>query len=466
MSNADDLHAAMRPLAEALARLISAAPQQPQPEQPQPQPTPGGFQFVNQNGGEWVNGVSTMQPRFFLEDTPEARQAAQPGRMVTLSNGQKRRITDARAVYNHLLVTVEGEKLDAASGYPNKVTIDGEVAPAPMPGKRKGIVGTNLGMGQGAPDRIPGVQSTDFRFPIESEIIRAKGYGFRRFRIGGLFERFFKRQGSIEMYMGTDAKGKPYSSTSVLEVGRLCKKHGCSVLWNPFHNYGTVFGKKVGSTGGLTFDQYAQAWRAFILHVKSDPDAWAATYGFDLMNEWSGMEFDPIFKATQRVLDVCADVLDDKMIVPEGKDFSSTANWVRNNDGFTKLVDPRGPGFLEFSGHLYLDADASGYYKSGDTARAPYTPESVGVDRLAGFADWLDRNGYRGNIGETIVPGDMPRLLKGLERMLAMARDRGIDVYIFGLGDWFSDDYTTVHNLEIPRNKPTLELVKGFAVAN
>lgn len=313
-------------------------------------------------------------------------------------------------------------------------------------------------MGAGAPTHLPGVQGTNYRFPIESEIIRAKSYGLTRFRIGGVFERFFPRQDSTELYTGAER-----SPDTVLRVGRDCHKHGCTVLWDPFHNYGTLYGKKLGAAGGLTIDQFAQAWRTFILHVRSDSQAWAATHGFDIMNEWAGVDFPTIFAATQRVLDVCADALGDKLLIIEGKDYSSTANWVANNDGFTKLKDPRGPGLIEFSGHLYLDQDASGFYRTGDTARAPSTPESIGVDRLRGFADWLERHGYRGNIGETTAPGDMPRLLKGLENMMVEAKRRGIDVYVFGMGDWFGKSYETVHNLEIDRNKPTLELVKRLA---
>lgn len=479
---ADDVAEKVMPkVDERIAEKLAANEpvEQPKPVEPDEDEFPIAAQISNSKGGEWQFGVSVQTPRFMIRETSQAKAAFVKGARVRFSDGQVRKITEVAVAHGNIYPTVEGEKLSPSVGYPNTVSAskgdaeqEDELSvpkPDPVPSKpgtgRKGIVGTNLGMGQGASNRIPGTQGTDFNYPIESEIIRAKGYGLTRFRVGGLFERFFKRQGSTEMYLGKDAKGKEYSSASVIRVGQLCKKHGCTVLWNPFHNYGTVFGKKVGSSDGLTAEQFGQAWRTFILHVKSDPDAWAATHGFDLMNEWSGMQFDPIFDATQAVLDACADILEDKFIVPEGKDYSSTANWVRNNDGFKNLKDPRGPGFIEFSGHLYLDQDASGFYKSGDTARAPHTPESVGVDRLKGFADWIDQHGFRGNIGETIVPGDMPGLLKGLDNMLVMARDRGIDVYMFGLGDWFSDSYTTVHNLEIGRNRPTLELVQKFTKA-
>ena len=474
----------IKPLAEAIAKLSAndpkpVEPEQPKPEEPEELPAAAQYKFINDTGGEWVNGVSKTRGMLRLEYFPGIEDKVKAGMNAMFKDGSQRKIIRAWKDWGNWLLDIapdaEGKApIDTTLGHPNTVKVSGvAVAPTPKPEPEpqpapivRPVTGwnlcINLGMGMGASGRIPGVQGTDFSWPVESEIIRAKGYGFRRLRVGGLYERFFKTLGSTEMYMGHDAKGKEYSATSVLRVGRDCYKHGSTVKWDPFHNYGSAFNKKIGSPGGLTFEQYAQACRAFILHIKSDPQAWAATYGFDLMNEWMGMDFDPIFKANQRVLDVCADILEDKMIVIEGKDYSSTVNWVRNNDGFKHLKDPRGPGFIEFSGHLYLDQDASGYYKSGDTAKAPSTPESIGLDRLKGFADWIERYGFRGNIGETIVPGDHPRLLKGLENMLHECRRRGIDVYIFGMGDWFGKTPTTVHNIEIARNKPTLDLVQKF----
>lgn len=472
MYSAEEVDALIKPLADAIAKLskpeADPAPVDPEPE---PIPEPGKsltVELYNSAGDEWKNGVSVKMNRIILRETAEAKAAFVPGATMTFADGSTRKITKVGAAYNALFVEYDGTQLDP-NKVAGKVTVGGAVAPVPkpepMPAKpiKDWHLGINLGMGMGASGRIPGIQGTDFSFPVESEIVRAKGYGFRRFRVGGLYERFFKTLGSTEMYMGHDARGKEYSTTSVIRVGRDCYKHGCTVKWDPFHNYGSAFGKKIGSPGGLTYDQFAQAWRALILNIKSDPQAWAATYGFDIQNEWMGMDFDPIFKATQRVLDVCADILEDKIVVIEGKDYSSTVNWVRNNDGFKNLKDPRGPGFIEFSGHLYLDQDASGFYRSGDTAQPPSTPESIGTDRLKGFADWIEKHGFRGNIGETIVPGDMPRLLKGLENMLAECRRRGIDVYIFGMGDWFGKTPTTVHNIEIARNKPMLDMAQRFS---
>lgn len=478
------VEAKIKPLVEAIAKLSANDPKPVEPEQPKPvDPVPEAqlkvihtFDLPQGKGGEWDQGFSIYSQRLTIVENEANKAAIVPGNFFRFVDGTIVPITKTPSSDKRIWAEYGGDKkLSGALGHPNKVEVLSGVAvapvpkPEPMPAKpiKDWHLGINLGMGMGASGRIPGIQGTDFSFPVESEIIRAKGYGFRRFRVGGLFERFFKTLGSTEMYKGHDARGKEYSSTSVIRVGRHCYAHGCTVKWDAFHNYGKAFGKKIGSPGGLTVDQFAQAWRAFILHVKSDPQAWAATYGFDLMNEWVDMDFKTIFDATQRVIDVCADILEDKMIVPEGNHYSSTLNWVTNNNGFQHLKDPRGPGLIEFSGHLYLDDDASGYYKSGEKihpweAGEGVTPETVGAYRMTKFANWIEKHGFRGNIGETIVPGDMPRLLKGLENMLLECRRRGIDVYIFGMGDWFDDKHTTVHNIEIARNKPTLDLLQKF----
>lgn len=425
------------------------------------------------NGGEWVGGVSNRVRRFVVKDTADNRKAFIEGATVTLADGSKQRITKRTVDHGNIYTHIDGDGLlnAAAVGHPNTVTATADAEPAeePEPGtKTRGALGTNIGMGQGASGKIPGVQDTDFKVAVASELRRGMAIGFTHYRVGSLYERLLKSAGGNELYRGKDAKGKPYSAESLLQFGRDADDAGARVLWNPFHNYGGVYGKKVGAAGGLTPRQFAEGMRSVILLIKSDPKAWAATHGFDIMNEWSGMSFEAVFAATQEVLNVCAEALGDKRLIVEGIHYSSTANWVKNNDGFKHLKDPRGPGFIEMSGHLYLDDDASGYYKNGEKihpeeAKLGVTPETVGTHRLKGFADWCEQYGFHASIGETIVPGDLPRLLKGLENMIVEARRRGIDVYNFGLADWFTDTPSTHHNIEIARNKPTLEMYKRLA---
>lgn len=111
MSLIDDLIAIRKQLDAAIAKAG---------EQP---PAPASFAFVNESTGEWRNGVSIQAPRFFLRDTPEARQTITAGSTITLSDGSTRRVVKAEPMFNNLLVTVEGGKLDVSVGHPNTVSV-------------------------------------------------------------------------------------------------------------------------------------------------------------------------------------------------------------------------------------------------------------------------------------------------------------------------------------------------------
>ena len=261
-----ELSSQLASLQSAIATLIAQQEEpipEPEPVEPTPEPAPVDppptqsvtFDLYDAAGKEWEGGVSVQMNRIIVRANEKSRAAFKPSAPITLNQYERKvvKVIDGGAS-NVLYVEYDGDRMDPAKAG-TKVTVqtsveaepEGELlAPASesiqLPStKRKGIVCTNLGMGQGAPDRGVGTQDTDFNFPEESEIIRGKGYGFTRYRVGGLFERFFKKQGSTEMYLGNDAKGKEYSAASVIRVGQQCKKHGCTVLWNPFHNYGTVF---------------------------------------------------------------------------------------------------------------------------------------------------------------------------------------------------------------------------------
>lgn len=468
------------PLKEAIGKLSKPEePEEPaedpvEPEQPE---QPGVMaQLSSTSGGEWKNGISLQVPRFLLEDTPKARAAFVAGQSVRFSDGQIRTIKSQSAQFNKLYVSVEGGKLSPDVGHPNVVTLRGEVAdeaeepePARPAPKRRGVVGVNLGMGSADGNGVRGVQNRDYRLPVESEIIRAKGLGFTKFRVHFLWERCIQPGFKSELNM--------QGIKEVIEVGRLCKRHGCTVLWDLFHNYGGYSPtnnkgdrKKVGAAGGPSVERFALDWKAVIAEIKKDRDCWDATYGIDLMNEWAGVPYSTVFAASQAFLDHCAPIMDDKIAAIEGIHYSSTANWVANNPDFDRLKDPRGKGFIEYSGHLYLDHDASGFYEQGDSVSTAdkargYSPASIGTGRIAAFAKQLQEHGVYGSIGETIVPGNFPNLLTGLSNLLEHNIENGIDTYLFGLGDWFGKSDSTVHNLETARNKKTLELASRLAKA-
>lgn len=447
-------------------------------------------------GGDWNGGTwqASDKAGISLKGTPEAIAAFVVGAEVTFSDGSKRTITFAQPDAN-LNVWFDGGKLDPKVGYPNKVKAPKRAVTqtpstggnqTPSSGSASGVVGNlveatfeaiswlkgylgqifiNLGMGAGGDSVLPGIHGRNYAFASEAELRRAYSYGIRRIRAGFLWERAVKPGGKSELYRGDNE-----TIDQMIKLGQLCKKIGITVKWD-MHNYGGYSNtnsssgrKKVGSNDGPSIDVYANDWKAIILALKSDKDCWDATYGFDTMNEWESMTYAVVKAAGQKVLDVCAQVAEKKMFIFEGINYSSCTNWVQNNPDYYTLKHPLGKEYIEFSAHLYLDAGADGYYTEGDIVSAGdaakgWTQATVGLKRIEGFANWCKQYGVKGNIGENIVTGSMSKLMLGETALLKFCVASGIDVYIFGMGDWFGNN---AHNIELEVNKPMLTLVKSL----
>ena len=447
----------------------------------------------------WNKGTFRSKPGFSIPHSEINEKAFVVGAKVELADGQVRRINYAQKVLPHMSIFVDGYAIDPLLvGAPNSIVVtDKEIVnteivvtppvvetptePTPTPTTPAagfGEMGTALGMGMGYPQLVPGEIGSHFQLPTEDDVQRAMSYGMKLFRLGSLRERLIKPGLQSELYLGTDAKGKSYSLPKIRDFLRYCNSVGCKVMLDLFHNYGGFSEgdnaiksnnpqhKKIGTEGGPSYDVFANDWKAIILYLKQDPEAWSAVYGIDNCNEWISLPSDNIFYAHQKFLDVCGPILDDKMAVLEGNAYSNTPNFWDHNPRFKDLVDPRGPGFIEMSGHLYADANYSGMYETGDTVRAGENFDTFYINRVKPFLDGCEQYGFKANIGEVIVPGNLTKLLNGTRLGLEYALDRGCNVFIFGMGRGYSAAESNHWNLEIARNVPTLEVVKALAARN
>lgn len=323
--------------------------------------------------------------------------------------------------------------------------------------RTKGRIFVNLGMGAGADNVLPGKEGTNYSFMTEAEIKRAVGYGFKQFRVGFIMGRVYKQANSLEMYRGIDPNDatRKYTLDTIIDCLKVCKTYGAKVLLDN-HVYafwpsnGAANKVELGSYG-YTAEMLANHWYGIIQELKKDTDAWSAVYGFDIVNEPYTISDAVWSKCVQAVIDKCAPISEDKIFVIEGIGYSSTRNWVANNPSLSKITHPRGKAYLEFSGHLYLDAGADGYYE-GDTLSSTDTSngvtfETVGTTRLAGFKKWKNDNKVNASIGENLVTGTLTNLMKGERALLEDCIANGIDVYLFGMGDGFG--IGNAHNIEL-----------------
>lgn len=462
---------------DALAIAVAGTVAQPQPEVPSTTPTAQAGNILTLKSSSGKENVTTGTAKVAV------------GMMVKFANGRSTPVmsTDDGITFttrepaadsegalkklagsNLTVVSVPGDQPQQETPKPvEEPKPDPVQEPKPTNGnymRTQGRNFVNLGMGAGADHVIPGKEGTNYGMPSDNEIKRALSYGFKEFRIGFLMGRVYKGTG-MEMYRGQDPndKGRMMTMDNMLRIGRTCKKLGATIMWDN-HCYG--FFPSNGAPGRIqvTPELLANHWYGVIQALREDPEAWAATTRFDILNEPYTISGPDLAKIYQAVIDKCAPISDDKIFVLEGPNYSSATNWVSGcGAAFAKITHPRGKQFIEFSAHCYYDAGYDGYYTEGDQINsreksAGVSYEKIGEYRTAEFIAWKNSIGANASIGETMVPGRLPMMIKAAEAGSKVWMKEGVDTYWFGMSDWFGNNE---HNIELESNKPTLEMIKG-----
>ncbi|MDR3566241.1 MAG: cellulase family glycosylhydrolase, partial [Negativicutes bacterium] len=121
-------------------------------------------------------------------------------------------------------------------------------------------------------------------------------------------------------------------------------------------------------------------------------------------------------------------------IYVEGRGWSSAANWPRLNASLLLLKDPANR--LIFSAHLYLDTNGGGLY--GQPPAADFDLDT-GVLRARPFVEWLAQNNRQGQLGEMGIPGDDPRWLQAMDRLLAYLKLHCVPLAYWAAGPAWGD---------------------------
>jgi hypothetical protein len=464
--------------------VATPVPEKPAAETPAPTPTPG-IEYVtvavrNIDYDDWPKGV-WKGPQAGLAPDP-AQMAANPesfaqGRQVLLGDGTTRTITASDGN-----LWFDGAVLDPAKcGYPSVVkavkvasmpTVTLPINTQPIvtaPGRKRGRLCLNLGAGAGGDIILPGMQGRNRGYASEAEIVHAVYVlKCRHFRIGGLWETFIQPGGKSQLYTGT-VNGGPSAIDELIRVLASLADKGCTAMPDPFHNYGGYSSTntsldriKMGEPGGPSVKRAVLDHKAVLLAVKANAKAWSAMTEWDTMNEWVGVSAANIKAFNQEFLNVCGPIMDGKVTVIEGDLWSSTVNWVTLNSGYADLTYPAGVSKVKCSGHLYLDQASSGFY-NGDKvsdldAAAGITTDNIGIMRLAAMEADVKANGLEMNIGEHMVPGNLPKLIRGSVNMIRHCIGNGHDVHIFANSTWLDE----THNILMPKNKPYLDMLMSI----
>lgn len=465
---ADEVDAKIKTLADAIAKLskpvADPAPVEPEPE-PEPTPEPGKsltVELYNSAGDEWKNGVSVKMNRIILRETAETKAAFVPGATMTFADGSTRKITKVGAAYNALFVEYDSTQLDP-NKVAGKVTLGGAVAPVPKPDEGSsqpafpvdafGNVYLNLGLGMGGDGiagGLPGKHGTHYNFPNLDEWNLAAAQGFKRARVGFLWERAIR---------GGAGSGQLDEAHMQLmdQTAAWAKQVGMTILWD-MHNY-TGYSttnksgdrKRIGS--GVSIEALGNDWKVIARRLESNATTKAVTYGYDLQNE-PIIDWDVWKQALQYAVTQVGSI-SDKVLACEGIAYSSTINWVKLNPGMENITHPKGKQYLEFHGHMYLDERSSGFYTTAQDNKDQFDP-LIGQKRIASAHEWAKKHGLKFCVGEINVPGRLKTAVTALDKTLEYCVANGIDTYVFyaarGAG-------ASEHNINHATNKATLDVI-------
>jgi len=273
----------------------------------------------------------------------------------------------------------------------------------------------NVSGAESSEDVFPGVVNKDYFFPSEQYFARWKAKGIRTVRFPVKWERL------------QPVLGKELDATYAGLIDKMlaqAKAQGIDVIID-VHNYARYRKEVIGSSD-VTVEHYRQLMRRIAERWHDAP----ALYAYDLMNEPHD-DSDEIWpQAAQAGIDAIRAVDTRRLIIVEGRSWSSAERWPHHNDALLALKDPSDN--LVFSAHLYLDANGGGAYK--DRKDRPIDPD-IGVKRARPFIEWLQKNGRRGQIGEMGFPDDNPRWAQAADRLLSFLRQHCVPLAYWTSGE-------------------------------
>jgi len=282
----------------------------------------------------------------------------------------------------------------------------------------KPLVHINIAGPEFAGSVLPGRPGYDYMFPSAASLDRWKAEGVQVFRLPIKWERL---QPTLNAPLD-----EVYAKLIDTAVQRAADRKMSLLL--DIHNYG-FYRKQVIGSAAVPLTAYNNLLQQISKRWGNSP----GLHGYDIMNEPNGAADAGWPAAAQAAINGVR--VNDKVkpIYVQGRSWSSASQWAKLNGPLLLLRDPSNN--IIFSAHLYVDPNASGTY----TAAAPanFDP-NLGVQRATPFVEWLVRNNRKGHIGEFGVPGDDPRYLESMERLLSYLKTNCVPMAYWAAGPWGS----------------------------
>jgi len=293
---------------------------------------------------------------------------------------------------------------------------------APDTGNRAWHAGVALAGADFGESHLPGVYGTDYIYPNADEIDYFVAKGLSILRVPFRWERL---QRSLNGELDAD------------EIARLdgvvthATAAGTLVLLDP-HNYARYSGNLIGSSQ-VPRSAFADLWRRLALRYRSNP-----LVAFGLMNEPNQMATEDWLSSANAALEAIRAAGATNLVTVPGNAWTGAASWfdswygTPNAQVMLGVVDPADNYAYEV--HQYLDSDASG-------TNSACVSETIGVERVIRFTQWLHDNGRRGLLGE-FAGANNPTCQAAIDGMLDHL-DANRDVWLgftwWAAGPWWGD---------------------------
>lgn len=273
----------------------------------------------------------------------------------------------------------------------------------------------NVSGAESSEDKFPGENGTHYFFPSEGYFARWKAKGIRTVRFPVKWERLQPELGG-----GLDATYAGLIDKMLMQADR----QGIGVILD-VHNYARYRRHVIGSRR-VTIDHYGQLIQRIAERWHGAP----GLYAYDLMNEPHDESDASWPQAAQAGIDAIRKVDPKRLIIVEGRSWSSAERWPQNNDALLALNDPANN--LVFSAHLYMDQSGGGTYLD---ARSRHIDPDIGIRRVKPFIQWLRQHGRRGQIGEMGFPDNDPRWNVAADRLLSYLHQHCVPVAYWASGE-------------------------------
>ncbi|MCA9125698.1 MAG: glycoside hydrolase family 5 protein [Planctomycetales bacterium] len=204
----------------------------------------------------------------------------------------------------------------------------------------------------------------------------------------------------------------------------------------------------------------AEFWMQLAQRYSSHP----AVLGYGIMNEPHDLGQTNWQQVSQEVVSHIRRVDRQKWLYVAGNDWSSSERFLMANGDRAWIDDPQQR--TAYEAHCYFDRDGSGKYTSSYAAEARLDPniELRPIERLASFANWCERNGVKGIIGEVGVPANDPNWNQLLQSFFAEIHQRQIQGFVWAAGDWWGEYPLSVQpRRNASQDSLSLNLIKRFS---